>query len=72
MTVSVLRTADAWWVQTPTGAAKISSAATSTGALLADRAAVDAAASGPAPEPGGIDLDGAENSARLVMSWLDR
>jgi predicted glycosyltransferase len=35
-------------------------------------AAVDAAASGPAPEPGGIDLDGAENSARLVMSWLDR
>ena len=23
MTISVLRTADAWWVQTPTGAAKI-------------------------------------------------
>lgn len=35
-------------------------------------AAVDAAAGGPAPELGGIDLDGAENSARLVMSWLDR
>ena len=44
MTVSVLRTADAWWVQTPTGAAKISTTATSTGELLADRAAVDAAA----------------------------
>jgi len=35
-------------------------------------AAVDAAAGGPAPELGGIDLDGAENSARLVISWLDR
>ena len=44
MTVSVLRTADAWWVQTPTGAARISTTATSTGELLADRAAVDAAA----------------------------
>ena len=33
-------------------------------------AAVDAAAGGPAPETGGIDLDGAENSAQLVKSWL--
>jgi 2-keto-4-pentenoate hydratase/2-oxohepta-3-ene-1,7-dioic acid hydratase in catechol pathway len=44
MTTSVLRTADAWWVQTPTGAAKIDTAATTTGELLADRAAIDAAA----------------------------
>ncbi len=35
-------------------------------------AAVDAAYGGPAPETGGIDLDGAENSARLVQSWLNR
>lgn len=35
-------------------------------------AAVDAAAGGPAPETGGIDLDGAENSARLVKSWLGK
>jgi 2-keto-4-pentenoate hydratase/2-oxohepta-3-ene-1,7-dioic acid hydratase in catechol pathway len=43
MTVSVLRTADAWWVQTPTGAAKIDTSATTTGELLADRAAINAA-----------------------------
>ena len=44
MTISVLRTKDAWWVQTPTGAARISTAATSTSELLADRAAIEAAA----------------------------
>ncbi len=44
MTISVLRTNDGWWVQTPSGAAAIATAATSTGELLADRAAVDAAA----------------------------
>ena len=44
MTTSILRTADAWWVQTPTGAAKIATSATTTGELLADRAAIDAAA----------------------------
>jgi 2-keto-4-pentenoate hydratase/2-oxohepta-3-ene-1,7-dioic acid hydratase in catechol pathway len=43
MTTSILRTADAWWVQTPTGAAKIDTAAATTGELLADRAAIDAA-----------------------------
>src|SRR5277367_6620250 len=43
MTVSVLRTVDAWWVQTPTGAAKITTSAATTGELLADRAAIDAA-----------------------------
>lgn len=44
MTVSVLRTADAWWFKTSNGAAKIDTAATSTAGLLADRAAIDAAA----------------------------
>lgn len=44
MTTSVLRTSDAWWVRTPTGAAKIATAATTTAELLADRAAIDAAA----------------------------
>jgi 2-keto-4-pentenoate hydratase/2-oxohepta-3-ene-1,7-dioic acid hydratase in catechol pathway len=46
MSTSVLRTADAWWVQTPTGAAKVATSATTTGELLADRAAVEAAAHG--------------------------
>jgi 2-keto-4-pentenoate hydratase/2-oxohepta-3-ene-1,7-dioic acid hydratase in catechol pathway len=44
MTTSVLRTADAWWVQTPAGTAKIDTSAATTGELLADRAAIDAAA----------------------------
>jgi 2-keto-4-pentenoate hydratase/2-oxohepta-3-ene-1,7-dioic acid hydratase in catechol pathway len=44
MTISVLRTADAWWVQKPTGAAKIKTSATTTGELLAERLAIDAAA----------------------------
>ncbi len=43
MTTSVLRTAEGWWVQTPAGAAKVDTAATTTAELLADRAAVEAA-----------------------------
>lgn len=46
MTTSILRTADAWWVHTPTGAARITTSATSTAELLADRAAIDAATAG--------------------------
>ena len=30
MTVSILRTADAWWVQNPAGAAQVTTAATTT------------------------------------------
>jgi 2-keto-4-pentenoate hydratase/2-oxohepta-3-ene-1,7-dioic acid hydratase in catechol pathway len=44
MTRSVLRTAEAWWVKTPNGAAKIDTAATTTAALLADRPAIEAGA----------------------------
>ena len=44
MTTSVLRTADAWWVRTPAGAARIRTAARTTAELLADRAAIGAAA----------------------------
>jgi 2-keto-4-pentenoate hydratase/2-oxohepta-3-ene-1,7-dioic acid hydratase in catechol pathway len=48
MTHSILRTADAWWVRTATGAVKIDTDAATTAALLADRAAIDVAASGSA------------------------
>jgi 2-keto-4-pentenoate hydratase/2-oxohepta-3-ene-1,7-dioic acid hydratase in catechol pathway len=51
MTISVLRTADAWWVQTPAGAARIETTAATTGELLADRAAVEAATSAQATVP---------------------
>jgi 2-keto-4-pentenoate hydratase/2-oxohepta-3-ene-1,7-dioic acid hydratase in catechol pathway len=43
MTVSILRTNNAWWVQTLTGAAKIATTAATTAELLANRAAIDAA-----------------------------
>lgn len=44
MTTSILRTADAWWVQSASGAARIATSATTTGELLADRPAIEAAA----------------------------
>ncbi len=44
MTTSILRTADAWWVQTATGATKIATTASTTRELLDDRAAIEAAA----------------------------
>ncbi|MEV6097067.1 fumarylacetoacetate hydrolase family protein [Nocardia sp. NPDC051981] len=44
MSISVLRTADAWWVQTATGATRVDTTATTTGELLADREALTAAA----------------------------
>src|ERR1700754_2959200 len=51
MTISILRTADAWWVQTATGAARVDTAATTTRELLADRSAIDAAAHNIGPVP---------------------
>jgi 2-keto-4-pentenoate hydratase/2-oxohepta-3-ene-1,7-dioic acid hydratase in catechol pathway len=51
MTLSILRTADAWWVNTATGAVKVNTEATTTAGLLADRAAIDAAASGSETVP---------------------
>lgn len=54
MTVSVLHTTDAWWLKTARGAAKIDTAATSTAGLLADRAAIEAAAD----KTDTVELDG--------------
>lgn len=52
MTISVLRTSDGWWVQTPGGnAARVVTPATTTAALLADRSAIEAAATGTATVP---------------------
>ncbi len=44
MTISILRTAEGWWVQTASGAARVDTDATTTRELLADRSAIDAAA----------------------------
>jgi 2-keto-4-pentenoate hydratase/2-oxohepta-3-ene-1,7-dioic acid hydratase in catechol pathway len=51
MSTSVLRTADAWWVQTPSGAARIHTAARTTAELLADRAAITAASTDTRTRP---------------------
>ena len=45
MTISVLRTADGWWVKNAGAAARIDTDAVTTGELLADRSAIDAASS---------------------------
>lgn len=47
----MLRTAEGWWVATGAGATRIETTATTTGELLADRTAIDAAAAGPATRP---------------------
>lgn len=51
MTLPVLRTADAWWLQRPDGAVRIATDATTTAELLADRAAVSAARDAGDPVP---------------------
>lgn len=43
MSIAVLRTADAWWVETPAGASRIDTSAVTTAELLADRAAIESA-----------------------------
>jgi 2-keto-4-pentenoate hydratase/2-oxohepta-3-ene-1,7-dioic acid hydratase in catechol pathway len=51
MTISILRTADGWWVATATTAHKVNTDAATTAGLLADRAAIGAAASGSQAVP---------------------
>ena len=40
MSTSILRTADAWWVTTPAGAARLATKAKTTAELLADQTAI--------------------------------
>ena len=49
MTISILRTTDAWWVHGPDGATRITTSATTTQGLLADRDAIELARRNPAP-----------------------
>ena len=51
MTTTIVRTADAWYVQTDTGAVKVDTPATTTGELLRDRTAIEAAVDGSAGVP---------------------
>ena len=43
MSITILRTPDAWWVRTPAGAARIDTDATTTGGLLAEPEKIEAA-----------------------------
>ncbi|MBV8180914.1 MAG: fumarylacetoacetate hydrolase family protein [Mycobacterium sp.] len=73
MTISILRTAEGWWVQTAAGAAKIATSATTTGQLLADRDSIDAAAHGSGIVP--VDslklLSPATSPCRLVAQMTN-
>ncbi len=51
MSIAVLRTADAWWVQTDAGAVRIDTDASTTAELLADRAATEKARVGDEVTP---------------------
>jgi 2-keto-4-pentenoate hydratase/2-oxohepta-3-ene-1,7-dioic acid hydratase in catechol pathway len=56
VTITILRTADAWYVQTPNGANRIETTASTTGELLADREAIDAARTGESVALETLDL----------------
>jgi 2-keto-4-pentenoate hydratase/2-oxohepta-3-ene-1,7-dioic acid hydratase in catechol pathway len=57
MTITILRTADAWWVRSPSGAARIDSDATTTRELLAARDAIERAfATEETVDPETLDL----------------
>ena len=57
MNLAVLRTADAWWVRTASGAARIDTDAATTGELLAEPEKIEAArGSGQAVDPATLDL----------------
>jgi 2-keto-4-pentenoate hydratase/2-oxohepta-3-ene-1,7-dioic acid hydratase in catechol pathway len=57
MSITILRTADAWWVRTPRGAARIDTDATATGELLAAPEKIEAAArTRPTVDPATLDL----------------
>ncbi|MGH3335546.1 MAG: fumarylacetoacetate hydrolase family protein, partial [Nocardioides sp.] len=43
MSITILRTADSWWVSTRRGAARIETEATTTGELLTDPETIEAA-----------------------------
>jgi hypothetical protein len=49
MSTTILRTLDAWWVRTPTGAVRIDTEAETAADLLGDRRAVAEATGEPVP-----------------------
>jgi 2-keto-4-pentenoate hydratase/2-oxohepta-3-ene-1,7-dioic acid hydratase in catechol pathway len=58
MSITILRTADAWWAGTPDRAARVDTDAATTGGLLADRERIEAARGGSTrtADPATLDL----------------
>ncbi|TCN41097.1 2-keto-4-pentenoate hydratase/2-oxohepta-3-ene-1,7-dioic acid hydratase in catechol pathway [Kribbella orskensis] len=57
MSITILRTPDAWWVRTPGGAARIDTEATTTSGLLAEHEQIEAARGGRTTvDPATLDL----------------
>jgi 2-keto-4-pentenoate hydratase/2-oxohepta-3-ene-1,7-dioic acid hydratase in catechol pathway len=57
MSITILRTPDAWWVRTPGGAARIDTDAATTSDLLADKEGIEAAVgSGTTVDPATLEL----------------
>jgi 2-keto-4-pentenoate hydratase/2-oxohepta-3-ene-1,7-dioic acid hydratase in catechol pathway len=71
MSITILRTADAWWVATPGGAARIDTDATTTGALLADREQIEAARAGKDTiDPATLDLESPVTASCRVVAQM--
>lgn len=72
MSLSVLRTADAWWVLVPAGARRIDTHATTTAELIADRQAVVQATtdSGEVVDPASLELQSPVTAPCRVIAQM--
>ncbi|AWH95012.1 fumarylacetoacetate hydrolase family protein [Dietzia psychralcaliphila] len=72
MSLSVLRTADAWWVLVPAGARRIDTRATTTAELIADRQAVVLATtdSGEVVDPASLTLQSPVTAPCRVIAQM--
>ena len=71
MTTTILRTADAWWLATPAGAARIETDAATTGELLNSMDAIDRARVGaPRVDPASLDLQSPVTTPCRVVAQM--
>jgi 2-keto-4-pentenoate hydratase/2-oxohepta-3-ene-1,7-dioic acid hydratase in catechol pathway len=70
MSMTVLRTTDAWWLRTPDGATRIDTGATTTAELLAERETLRASATGESVHEGTLDLVSPVTSPCRVVAQM--
>jgi len=68
MSASLARTADGWWLVTPAGLVQLDLEAATTGALLAERAALDAAIEAARSDPAAAPRDAVPAEALDLLS----